>query len=472
MLRARRAACIRLLHNLRDPSILPHHVTNPVTTVDTLALTNPATGETITHVPRTLPSALPGLVPSPKLVSRWRETALKTRLSYLDNLKDLIRRHADDLAYLVHLEAGTPLPEALAEVDYAVDLLSWSSQPALHTARTTFTQFSPQHQSFSTLAPIGPVLAISPFNLPLALAIRKLAPALAAGCTVLAKPSEKATLPVLALETLLREAGVPDGVYTPIVGGGEVVGPLLTSDHVKMLSFTGSTRVGRLLQQKAGWKRCVLELGGNAPFIAFADCDIPTAAKDLARNGLRNAGQTCIAANRVFVHDDIYDAFVGELARRVRGAKVGPLIDPAAREVVLARIRHATDAGAGVAVGGARDGGVVMPTVLRDVADGMAVAREETFGPVFPVLRFADTKDVVRRANSGGGLAAYVYTRDVGVGMEVVNAVKAGMVGLNSVRLSGGETEFGGVAETGLGREGGLGAVEAYCERKFCVIES
>ncbi len=428
---------------------------------------NPATGETIVAVPRL------GAMETRRAIEAahaagpgWRALTAKQRAGFLHRWRELIVEHTEPLARLLTAEMGKE-------------------------AKRIYGDVIPAHQSDKRLMvikqPVGVVAAITPWNFPNAMLARKIAPALAAGCTVVAKPAEHTPLSALALAVLAEQAGFPKGVLNVITGDPVAIGGELTANPlVRKLTFTGSTAVGKLLLRQCAdtVKRVSMELGGNAPFIVFDDADLDAAVEGAMVSKYRNSGQTCVCANRLYVQEGIYDAFVDKLRERVAALKVGnglaedvqqgPLIDDAAVRKVEAHIADAVGKGASLVLGGKRHalGGTFFePTILRDVTPAMRMATEETFGPVAPLFRFRDEADVIAQANASEyGLAAYFYTRDVGRVWRVAEAIEAGMVGINTGLISTEVAPFGGVKQSGAGREGSHYGIDDYLELKYLCL--
>jgi succinate-semialdehyde dehydrogenase/glutarate-semialdehyde dehydrogenase len=393
----------------------------------------------------------------------------------------------NDLGTLLTAEQGKPLAEARGEIAMGASFLEWFAEEA----RRVYGDVIPQHQADKRLVvlkqPIGVCAAITPWNFPNAMITRKVAPALAAGCTVVLKPAEATPLSALALAELAERAGVPRGVFNVITGDAPAIGGELTSNPiVRKLSFTGSTEIGKLLmKQCAGTlKKVSLELGGNAPFIVFDDADLDAAADGAMSSKFRNAGQTCVCANRILVQDKVYDAFAQKLVERAKklrvgngmeqGVTIGPLIDAGGVAKVKSHIDDAVQKGAKVALGGKPNpqGPLFFePTILTNVTPAMRVAREETFGPVAPLFRFSDEAEAVRLANDTEfGLAAYFYGRDIARIWRVAEALEYGMVGVNTGMVSTEVAPFGGVKESGIGREGSKYGLEEYLEIKYLCL--
>ncbi|MEI7611515.1 MAG: NAD-dependent succinate-semialdehyde dehydrogenase [Betaproteobacteria bacterium] len=416
--------------------------------------------------------------------AHWRLTTAKERAVLLHRWHDLILLNADDLARLITAECGKPLSEARGEVAYGASFIEWFAEEAKRAYGETIPSPAPDKRLLTLRQPVGVVAAITPWNFPLAMITRKIAPALAAGCTVVVKPAEQTPLSALALAALAEEAGFPHGVLNVVTGDAVAIGGELTANpKVRKLSFTGSTEVGRLLMAQSAptIKKLSLELGGNAPFIVFDDADLDAAVEGALQAKYRNAGQTCVCANRLLIQAGIYERFSQQLAARVGGLKVGageedgvtqgPLIDTAAVQKVEAHVADALAKGARVLTGGrrhARGGTFFEPTVLTEVTCEMRLAREETFGPVAPLFRFSTETEAIALANdTESGLAAYVFSRDVGRCFRVGEALEYGMVGLNTGLISNEVSPFGGIKQSGLGREGGKQGLDEYLEIKY-----
>ncbi len=414
----------------------------------------------------------------------WRNTTAKERALLLRRWYELILANSDDLARLVTAECGKPLSEARGEVTYGASFIEWFAEEGKRAYGETIPSPTPDKRLLTLRQPVGVVAAITPWNFPLAMITRKIAPALAAGCTVVVKPAEQTPLTALALAALAEEAGLPHGVLNVVTGDPVAIGAELTANPtVRKLSFTGSTEVGRLLmaQSAPSIKKLSLELGGNAPFIVFDDADLDAAVEGALAAKYRNSGQTCVCANRFLVQAAIYDRFAQRLAARAAALKVGagdedgvvqgPLIDGAALAKVEEHIADAVAKGAQVLTGGrrhARGGTFFEPTVLTAVTSDMRLAREETFGPVAPLFRFSSEAEAIALANdTESGLAAYVFSRDVGRCFRMGEALEYGMVGLNTGLLSNEVSPFGGIKQSGLGREGSRHGLDEFLEIKY-----
>jgi len=417
----------------------------------------------------------------------WRALTARERSAILRRWFDLMMQHQEDLALIMTSEQGKPLAEARGEIAYAASFLEWFAEEG----KRVYGDIIPQHQSDKRIVvlkePVGVCAAITPWNFPSAMITRKTGPALAAGCTVVVKPAEQTPLSALALAELAHRAGVPPGVFNVITGKPEAIGGELTANPlVRKLTFTGSTEVGRLLMRQCAdtVKKVSLELGGNAPFIVFDDADLDAAVEGAMMSKYRNTGQTCVCANRILVQDKVYDAFAARLREKVLTLKVGrgvesgvtqgPLIDDQALAKVEAHIADAVSKGAKVAVGGRRHalGGTFFePTILTDVTPAMRVAREETFGPVAPLFRFKSEDEAVRMANDTEfGLAAYFYSRDIGRVWRVSEALEYGIVGVNAGIISNEVAPFGGMKQSGIGREGSKYGIEEFLEIKYVCL--
>ena len=417
----------------------------------------------------------------------WRALTAKERATILRRWFDLMMANQDDLAKLMTLEQGKPLAEAKGEIAYAASFIEWFAEEGKRIYGDTI----PGHQADKRLIvikqPIGVTAAITPWNFPAAMITRKAGPALAAGCTMVLKPASQTPFSALALAELAQRAGIPDGVFNVVTGSASEVGNELTGNPlVRKLSFTGSTEIGRQLMQQCAKdiKKVSLELGGNAPFIVFDDADLDKAVDGALASKFRNAGQTCVCANRLYVQDGVYDAFAKKLQAAVekltlgdglaKGVTTGPLIDEKAVAKVKEHIEDALSKGASIITGGQPHelgGNFFQPTILVDVPASAKVAKEETFGPLAPLFRFKDEADVVAQANDTEfGLAAYFYARDLSRVFRVGEALEYGIVGINTGIISNEVAPFGGIKASGLGREGSKYGIEDYLEIKYMCI--
>lgn len=449
---------------------------------------NPASGAELARVPRLGAAETRAAISAADAAwPAWRSKTAKERAAVLRRWFELMNQDADDLAMLMTAEQGKPLAEAKGEVLYAASFVEWFAEEGKRAYGETIPAVAADKRMLVIKQPIGVCAAITPWNFPAAMITRKVAPALAAGCTVVVKPAEQTPLTALALAELAHRAGFPAGVFNVITGDPVAIGGELTSNPtVRKLSFTGSTEVGRLLmgQCAPSIKKLSLELGGNAPFIVFDDADLDAAVEGAMISKYRNTGQTCVCANRLLVQDGIYEAFAAKLAAKVATLKVGegteagvtqgPLIDADALAKVEAHIADAVAHGARVLAGGRRHekgGTFFQPTVLADVTPAMRVAREETFGPVAPLFRFQTEEEAIALANATEfGLASYFYSRDIGRIFRVGEALEYGMVGVNTGLISNEVAPFGGIKQSGLGREGSKYGLEEYLEVKYLCL--
>jgi succinate-semialdehyde dehydrogenase / glutarate-semialdehyde dehydrogenase len=452
----------------------------------TYAVHNPATGEKLVDLPRCQDAeATRAIHAADRAFRLWRGATAKDRSEILHRWYQLALEHRDDLATLITLEEGKPLAEARGEVDYAASFLQWFSEEAKRVRGDVVPAARATQRIVVLKQPIGVCAAITPWNFPAAMVTRKAGPALAAGCSMVVKPASQTPLTALALAELALRAGVPAGVFSVLTGNDtRALGAVLTTHPlVRKLTFTGSTEVGQVLLRQAAStiKKCSMELGGNAPFIVFDDADVDAAVEGVMASKFRNTGQACISANRVLVQDGVYDVFAQKLAARVGELKVGngleagvqqgPLIDDAAVAKVQAHLDDALHKGGNVICGGKRHalgGQFFEPTVLAGATADMAIAREETFGPVAPLFRFHTEGEVVLMANDTEfGLAAYLYSRDHARIWRVAEALEVGMVGINCGLISNEVAPFGGVKQSGLGREGSQYGIEEFLEVKY-----
>ena len=454
----------------------------------TFAVTNPANGDVLGAVPEMgRAETARAIAAADAALPAWRAKTAKERAGLLKKWFDLVMENQEDLARLMTAEQGKPLAEAMGEIVYGASFIEWFAEEAKRLYGETVPTNAPNRRIQVIKQPIGVVASITPWNFPNAMITRKCAPAMAAGCTVVAKPAEDTPYSALALAVLAERAGIPKGVFNVVTGIPKEIGGEITSNPVvRKVSFTGSTAVGKLLMKQCAdtVKKVSLELGGNAPFIVFDDADLDAAIEGVMASKYRNAGQTCVCANRIYVQDGVYDAFAEKMAVAVGELKVGsgfddgisqgPLINAAAIEKVENLVADAVSKGAKVVVGGARHelgGTFYTPTILTDVTNEMACASEEIFGPVAPLYRFKDEADVIKQANDTPyGLAAYFYARDIGRVYRVAEALEYGIVGINEGIISTEVAPFGGVKESGLGREGGKYGIEEFVEVKYLCI--
>jgi len=456
---------------------------------ETFAVTNPATGEVLAEVPRMgAAETRRALTAAERALPEWKSKTAKERARVLRRLADLMLEREDDLARLMVLEQGKPLAEARLETAYAASFYEWFGEEAKRVYGDTIPTPWPDKRIHVTKGPVGVTAGITPWNFPAAMPTRKSAPALAAGCTMVLKPAEQTPLSALAVAALAEEAGIPAGVFSVVTGAAEdapAIGSEMTSNPaVRKLGFTGSNEVGKILMAQCapGLKKISLELGGNAPFIVFDDADLDQAVAGAIMCKYRNSGQTCISANRMLVQEGIYDDFLDRFTAAVRnlkvadgftdGVNVGPLIDGPAVEKVERHVADAVESGAEVLVGGERiHGQFFQPSVLVDVTADMAMSCEETFGPVAGVARFRTEEEAVRIANDTPyGLAAYFYSQGLGRANRVAEALEYGIVAVNTGLISTEVAPFGGVKESGIGREGSSYGIDEWLELKYWAI--
>jgi len=455
---------------------------------ETLGVANPANGQQLGSVPKMgAEETREAIDAAARALPAWRALTARERATILRRWFDLMMEHQDDLARLMTLEQGKPLAEAKGEIGYAASFIEWFAEEGKRIYGDTI----PGHQADKRLLvikqPIGVTAAITPWNFPSAMITRKAGPALAAGCTMVLKPASQTPFSALALAELANRAGIPEGVFNVVTGSASEVGNELTGNPlVRKLSFTGSTEIGRQLMEQCAKdiKKVSLELGGNAPFIVFDDADLDKAVEGALASKFRNAGQTCVCANRLYIQDGVYDRFAEKLQQAVSklqigdglqpNVTIGPLIDEKAIAKVQEHIADALDKGARVATGGKSHelgGNFFQPTILVDVPSDAKVAKEETFGPLAPLFRFKDEADVIAQANDTEfGLAAYFYARDLGRVFRVGEALEYGIIGINTGLISTEVAPFGGVKSSGLGREGSKYGIEDYLEIKYMCI--
>ncbi|MBY5610104.1 NAD-dependent succinate-semialdehyde dehydrogenase [Rhizobium leguminosarum] len=455
----------------------------------TFDVLNPATGELLASLPEMGAAETRAAIDAAHAAQPgWAARPAKERSAILRKWFDLMVANADELAAILTAEMGKPFPEARGEILYAAAYIEWYAEEAKRIYGETIPAPSDDKRMIVIRQPVGVVGTITPWNFPAAMITRKIAPALAVGCTVVSKPAEQTPLTAIALAVLAEQAGIPAGVFNVIVGvDGPAIGrELCGNEKVRKISFTGSTEVGRILMRQCAdqIKKVSLELGGNAPFIVFDDADLDAAVEGAIASKYRNAGQTCVCANRLYVQSNVYDAFAAKLAAKVAemsvgdgfkpGVVIGPLIDAQGLAKVEDHVSDALAKGAKVLTGGKRIDGAgtfFTPTVLTGVARGMKVAREETFGPVAPLFRFDTVEDVINQANDTEfGLAAYFYAGDLKKVWRVAEALEYGMIGINTGLMSSETAPFGGIKQSGLGREGSRHGADDYLEMKYLCI--
>ncbi|MDF3841182.1 NADP-dependent succinate-semialdehyde dehydrogenase [Pseudomonas citronellolis] len=454
----------------------------------TLKVNNPATNEILGSVPKMgAAETRRAIEAADRALPAWRALTAKDRANKLRRWFELMIENQDDLARLMTLEQGKPLTEAKGEIAYAASFLEWFGEEAKRVYGDMIPGHQPDKRLMVIKQPIGVTAAITPWNFPSAMITRKAGPALAAGCTMVLKPASQTPYSALALAELAERAGIPKGVFSVVTGSaGEVGGELTSNPIVRKLTFTGSTEIGRQLMAECAKdiKKVSLELGGNAPFIVFDDADLDAAVDGALVSKYRNNGQTCVCANRLYIQDGVYDAFVEKLKAAVaklnigngleQGVTTGPLIDAKAVAKVEEHIADAVSKGAKIVAGGkphALGGTFFEPTILVDVPKDAAVAKEETFGPLAPLFRFKDEAEVIAMSNDTEfGLAAYFYARDLGRVFRVGEALEYGIVGINTGIISNEVAPFGGIKASGLGREGSKYGIEDYLEIKYLCI--
>ena len=453
-----------------------------------IEVTNPASGVVIGSIPSLGQKETAEAIKGAEIAQKeWAKTPAKQRGQIMRRWFDLMMHHQDDLARIMTAEQGKPFLEAKGEITYGASFVEFFAEEARRIYGETIPSPWPNGRIVVIRQPVGVVAAITPWNFPNAMITRKAAAALAAGCSFVVKPSEETPFSAFALAELAERAGLPKGVFSVITGVAKDIGGEMTSNPiVRAISFTGSTAVGKLLMAQCAStvKKIGLELGGNAPFIVFDDADLDAAVQGAMLSKYRNAGQTCVCANRMLVQEGVYDAFVAKLTAAVNQLKVGegfgegvttgPLINAKAIKKVEDHVADAIAKGGTVTTGGKRHalgGSFFEPTIIRDVTTNMLVAREETFGPVAPIFRFKTEEEAIRMANDTEfGLACYFYTRDIGRVWRVGEALEYGMVGINEGIISTAEAPFGGVKESGVGREGSIHGIDEYVEIKYMLM--
>ena len=481
------------MRELKNPKLFRQHayidgVWADATDGATLIVTNPANGSTIGTVPKMGAAETRRAIAAAKAAfPAWRDRSAKDRAVILRRWFDLIMANKEDLARIMTLEQGKPLAESRGEILYGAAFIEWFAEEAKRVYGDTIPAPAGDRRIVVIKQPVGVIGAITPWNFPNAMITRKVGPALAAGCTVVVKPASMTPYSALALAELAEQAGIPKGVVNIVTGAAGAIGGELTSNPtVKKITFTGSTEVGKILMAQSAdtVKKVSLELGGNAPFIVFDDADLDAAVIGAMASKYRNTGQTCVCANRLLVQDGVYDAFAEKLAAAVRklkvadglseGAQQGPLINLAAVEKVEEHIADAVAKGARIVSGGKRHalgGSYFEPTIIADVTPQMRVAREETFGPLAPLFRFHTEAEAIAMANDTEfGLASYFYSRDIGRIWRVAEALEYGMVGINEGIISNEMAPFGGVKESGIGREGSLYGIADYLDIKYLCL--
>ena len=452
---------------------------------EVIEVTNKATGEVLGTVPKMGAAETRRAIEAANAAwPAWRARTAKERAKILRKWHDLMIENQEDLAVLMTAEQGKPLAESRGEVLYAASFIEWFAEEGKRLYGDTIPTFAPGKRVVVTKEPIGVVAAITPWNFPAAMITRKSGPALAAGCPMVLKPASATPFSALAQAELAERAGIPPGVFNVVTGSAGAIGGELTGNPiVRKLTFTGSTEIGKVLMEQCARtvKKVSMELGGNAPFIVFDDADLDAAVAGAMASKFRNTGQTCVCANRIYVQESVYDAFAGKLAAAVSAMKIGdglkgetqqgPLIDMAAVEKVEEHIEDAVSKGGKVALGGKRHklGGTFFePTILTGITPKMKVAKEETFGPVAPLFPFKTEEEVIKAANDTEfGLASYFYSRDIGRIWRVSTALEYGIVGVNEGIISTEVAPFGGVKESGIGREGSKYGIEEFVEIKY-----
>ncbi|MBP3041677.1 NAD-dependent succinate-semialdehyde dehydrogenase [Bacillaceae bacterium Marseille-Q3522] len=452
---------------------------------ENFSVKNPNTGETLATVSRGGgEEAKEAIEAAKQAFPTWSALTAYDRADYLLTLKDLTIAHKEELAAIMSLEMGKAYTEALGEVQYAASFLTWFAEEGKRIYGETIPASAANKRLFVIKQPVGVIAAITPWNFPLAMITRKLGPALAAGCTAVVKPASQSPLTALAFAKLVEKAGIPKGVVNVVAGATEAISDEIFSNPVvKKVSFTGSTAVGKILIKKSAQqvKKLSMELGGHAPFIIFADADLEKAADAVLASKYRNAGQTCVCANRIYVHEKVKQAFTELFVEKVKQLKVGnsldhsvqigPLVNEAGLKKVIEHVEDARSKGADVLFGGktiGEKGYFYQPTVLGNVTKEMKIMLEETFGPVAPIVGFSSTEDVIREANDTEyGLAAYLYTSDINTAVHVSEGLHFGVIGLNDGIPSAAQAPFGGMKESGYGREGGRQGISDYIEEKY-----
>ena len=455
----------------------------------TFGVEDPSTGELLCDVADASPEdGMVALKAAHDAQPEWAATAPRERGEILRRAFELITERADDIALIMTLEMGKPLAESKAEITYAAEFFRWFSEEAVRIAGEWKVNATGNGRVLVMRQPIGPCLLITPWNFPLAMGTRKIGPAIAAGCTMVIKPASLTPLTILKLADILAEAGLPDGVLNVVTttSTGRVMGPLIADGRIRKLSFTGSTEVGQKLIEQSAQQvlKTSMELGGNAPFVVCADADVDEAVQGAMLAKMRNIGEACTAANRFYIHADVAEEFTKKLVDRMsdmkvgrgteEGVEVGPLVEADQRDKVAELVDDAVQKGATVRTGGQIPSGAgyfYPPTVLSDVPTSARLAKEEIFGPVAPIFTFTEDDDAIRAANDTEfGLVSYLYTKDLSRAIRLSERLEAGMVGLNQGMVSNAGAPFGGVKQSGLGREGGTVGIDEYLEIKYVAM--
>ncbi|MBV9872596.1 MAG: NAD-dependent succinate-semialdehyde dehydrogenase [Frankiaceae bacterium] len=456
----------------------------------TLGIEDPSTEETLCTIADGTPDdAVAALDAACDVQDEWAQTPPRDRGEILRRTFELMNERADDLALLMTLEMGKPIAESKSEIVYASEFIRWFSEQAVRIDGRYSVNPNGSGRLLTMKQPIGPCLLITPWNFPTAMGTRKIGPAVAAGCTMVVKPAQQTPLSMLALAAIMKEAGLPDGVLNVITSSkaSSVTEPLMDDPRLRKMSFTGSTPIGKMLMEQASKRliKCSMELGGNAPFLVFDDADLDAAVEQGVIAKMRNIGESCVAANRFHVHESVADEFAARLTEKLAamkvargtedGSQVGPLIDGKQRDKVAELVDDAVGKGAKVMTGGERVGDkgyFYAPTVLSDISPDAELLREEIFGPVAPVATFSTEDEAIAAANSTEfGLVAYVFTRDIKRAFRVTEALDVGMLGLNRGLVSNAAAPFGGIKESGFGKEGGPEGIEEYLSTKYVAVD-
>jgi succinate-semialdehyde dehydrogenase / glutarate-semialdehyde dehydrogenase len=456
----------------------------------TLAIEDPSTGESLCSIADGTPEdAVAALDAACEVQASWAATPPRDRGEILRRTFELMNSRADDLALLMTLEMGKPIAESKAEIIYAAEFLRWFSEQAVRIDGRYAVNPNGSGRLLTMKAPIGPSLLITPWNFPTAMGTRKIGPAIAAGCTMIVKPAQQTPLSMLALAAMMQEVGLPDGVLNVVTSSSAsaVTGPLFEDSRLRKMSFTGSTPIGKMLMKQASERliKCSMELGGNAPYLVFGDANLDEAVDQAVIAKMRNGGESCVAANRFHVHESVATEFSARLTERLAamkvgrgtedGVQVGPLIDAKQRDKVAELVEDAVGKGAKVMTGGEAVGDrgyFYAPTVLADISPDAELLREEIFGPVAPIATFSTDEEAITAANATEfGLVAYVFTRDIKRAFTVSEALEVGMLGLNRGLVSNAAAPFGGIKESGFGREGGVEGIEEYVTTKYVAVD-